>query len=772
MTLTNITPRTQKALRDGKRLYYCADLWKSVLNDKIDSQDDFEASVQSSNMDFTTSSGFARLAEDLGAYDIDQSASDSAFAMLPGDGYYHSPHQSFTLSPGRRITSITVSIDNTALGAGTLSFVVFKGTTNLTLAEYDAYVAANQMLAVSKAYIAGYVGDVTATFSPVDLPEGVYTLRVRGPAASTATLAYNSVDVYAGGSLTCGKHWNVMTGTSPILWHTVAGDLYFKLELSGYKSSGYFVTKTMDLEKVPADTGFFQMSADIPTGTTLTATAYGSTTGAFAGEETTYIDIDDGWIAPAGIRYWRVRIDMSTNADLDQTPIVDMLEFYYPDDRIRFRQRGVKLRNVSDEILRDFQPLLVPGSFSPSEIKPIERISSLGTFPIELKDFNPDRIQRMVSDSPLKNFRAALYLGADVPGFAVSDLFRVCIGIVDNADISPKYLSDSYSLSMTIKNPMLELKQKAPLPEETGLLNFETLAIDHDGFHVMDSKIDIMRGKARIPARYINLSSFTQGKLVAGSGSPDPAAHLVRRADNTCLYSDATAAPDTRIKSPTEIVKLLTPLCIISDGYIVPDENSRLKYVHHDATGSDYEETWADQDLVIDGTDAVRIESVSKIALGYADFLYNLTYVGCEWDGSGDSWGESFKKVYGHLDADSADDWAPGKDLFVSVMEANMLEVGKWLGPENGYNGETLAAAIAARMTGRYAYPPVRIQGAVLPVSQYMRGLGSVVRVWSKEFCKFKRRGIALSESIRFMVTKQVYDQGKNKMIFDLLELT
>src|SRR5574337_896713 len=233
-----------------------------------------------------------------------------------------------------------------------------------------------------------------------------------------------------------------------------------RLSLSGYKSSGYFTTRTLDLGKVPVVSGFFQMAVDIPAGTTLAATLYGSTTGAFAGEETTYTGVQDGWIAPAGIRYWRVRLDLAANAGLDQTPLVDMLEFYYPDDRVRFRQRGVELRHVADDILRDFEPLLVPGSFTPSELKPIERVSSLGSFPITLQDAVPDRIQRIVSDSPLKNFRAALYLGADVPGFSSSDLLRTCIGIVDAADVAPKYTGESYGLELTIKNPITDLKRK------------------------------------------------------------------------------------------------------------------------------------------------------------------------------------------------------------------------------------------------------------------------------------------------------------------------
>jgi len=764
----------QKALRDGKQLYYFADLWKSVLNAKVDSQAQFKASLLQSNMDFDANPGFARLGTQLAAYNIVQSAENSSLSLFLGVADYNIMAQTFQISPGRKLTKITVKFDQSGLGDGVSYLILVKGElphyTQVTDGDesINAYLLENRIFATTIYPPAGTTAEKTI---PVNftLPEGMYTLVLQANTGYYVRYRYQSTNAYAGGAMhRC--QWTLGQPSSGV-WYENIGDAYFKLELSGYKASGYFLTKTLDLGKAPAQTGFFQMSADVPNGTTLTTTLYGSATGAFSGEETTYSAISDGWVAPAGVRYWRVRLDLAANAARDQSPLIDMVEFYYPDDRVRFRQRGVKLNYVAEEILRDFEPLLVPGSFSPSQILPIERVSSVGTFPLELRDSTPDRIQRIVSGSPLKNFRAALYLGADVEGFAASDLLRTCIGIVESADVSPKYRGDSYGLPMVIKNPITDLKRKAPLPTQTALLNFETLSIDEDGSHAMDSMINIMRGSAGIPARYIDVSSFTQGKLSAGSGSPAPQAHVVRRANNIMNYSDGTAAPDTRIKSPEEIVKLLTPLCIIVDGYITVDEGSRIKYVHYDTSGA-YEETWADEVMVRAGIDAIPIEEIAKINLGYADFLYNLTYCGCEWDGSGTSWGANFKKVYGNLNSTSADDWAPGQDIYVSIMEANMIEVSKWLGPEAGYQGETLAQAIAARMTARHSYPPVRIEGAVLPVSQYIRGLGSVVRIWSKEFAKFKRRGIALSETLRFMITKQIYDQGKNRVLFDLLEIT
>ena len=105
-------------------------------------------------------------------------------------------------------------------------------------------------------------------------------------------------------------------------------------------------------------------------------------------------------------------------------------------------------------------------------------------------------------------------------------------------------------------------------------------------------------------------------------------------------------------------------------------------------------------------------------------------------------------------------------------MEKNMQDAAQWLGPEVGYNGETIAQNLTALLVSRFAYPPVVMSGVVVPNSEFMRTLGSVVTVWSKEFCKFKRRGIALSETMKFMVLSKKPDRTKNRMVFSLLELT
>jgi hypothetical protein len=101
-----------------------------------------------------------------------------------------------------------------------------------------------------------------------------------------------------------------------------------------------------------------------------------------------------------------------------------------------------------------------------------------------------------------------------------------------------------------------------------------------------------------------------------------------------------------------------------------------------------------------------------------------------------------------------------------------MKEASKWLGPESGYNGETIAQILTQRYTDRFAYPPVVMSGVTVPNSEFTRTLGSTVQIWSKEFVKFRRRGIATSETKTCMVMSKKYDRTKNRMVFDLLELT
>lgn len=790
--ITTLSPLFKRALREGRRLYYFADLWKSVLNARVDSEADFDASVADSNMDYASNPGFARLATVSGTYEINQTTHDTYFeASLYRGTYYYGgtiPFQTFRLAPGRRLNSFSIRVDNTA-AAGS-SKIIIRIVSNLDQTGTKIRGYANSWFTYTQHYYysqtvdTSFNGDITVSGLDIALADGDYWIMAEvegvwgvGDYSRITRIRATNTDPYAGGMVQMAtRQQSIISGVYGDRWATWASysghDLYFTLSFSGYEDNGYFTTKTMDLGSVPQDTGYFQAAYDLPAGTTAAFTLYASTTGAFGGEETTYAGVTDGWVAPAGYQFWRCRADLRGNAAHDETPLIDMLEMYYPDDRVRFRQRNVALRYVAEELKSAFEPMLEPVSETPSELKIIERVSSVGTVSLTLKDATPERLQLLVSDSPLKNCRVAVYLGADMEGFSTVDLFRTFTGIVESADPSPKYRGDTYGLSLTVKNPILELKRKVPLPDHTAILDFETTNITHD-LHVMDSMLDLIRGKARTPARYIDVASFNSGKTTAGSGTPAPQSHWVRRSNSSVTYSDGTAAPDTRIKSPEELVKLLTPLAVIADGYIVPDETSRIKYIHHDAT-ADPEEVWADESLVRSGAlpNAIPIYGMKDIQLGYADMIFNMCFCGCEWDGEGDSWGDSFKKVFGDYNSTSGDAWAPGGDTYIQVMEANMKEVSKWLGPETTYNGESLAQAIAARMTGRFGYPPARLVGVEVPLSQFERGVGAVVQVYSDEFYKFRRRKIALSETVRFMVIKQQYDQNKNIVLADLLELT
>ena len=118
------------------------------------------------------------------------------------------------------------------------------------------------------------------------------------------------------------------------------------------------------------------------------------------------------------------------------------------------------------------------------------------------------------------------------------------------------------------------------------------------------------------------------------------------------------------------------------------------------------------------------------------------------------------------------DEFAPGKAIFLSIMEKNLKDASLMLGPEAGYNGETIAKALIARYVPRFAYPPVICRGVVVPQTQFMRTKGAVIQLWDPEFAKFKRRGIALSEIIKFMILSKKLDRSKKLMVFDLLELT
>lgn len=857
MSITKITPLMQTALRDRVPLEFFADLWLSVLNKAVDSQDDFNASVSSTNMDFDANPGYARLATQAGAFNIEQTSQNSSHVLYEFVGSRDQNYwflQTFTLSPGRQLSDVTVLVDNTGQPTQLVMAMICRGNAGIVAADQClSYINENGVAMGITIVAAGYSGEVVIPIMPsnIDLSEGKYTLVITG--VGGILLKYQNSDVYSGGQLY--QLQRVQRTVYPIFapqWTMTSGlgDLYFKLSLSGYYPTGSFTTKTLDLGEVPVESGVFQLSADVPDDTSLSVTLYSSTTGAFAGEETTYSDITDGYETPA-VRYWRMLFVLTSDADLSSTPLIDMAELIYPKDRMYLRESGRKLNHVSAEIDRDFHPLIKTLDFKVSEMKVLERVASGGSVSMVLADVVPDTLQRIVSSYPLKNYRCAMYAGADVPGFGKKDLLRFFIGIVDSARIKPKYRSDEYALSLNVKNPILELKRKTPLSDQTAIVTADNIAIDLDGTHVIDAALALQREYGRIPARYINLESFNTVKPdISGTvyrsnsgvkytrpyGSPDSSntgngsvvnvatTSATKKGDYILLCKTAAAgggtfsvtdpdgvaladatvetpyaedeiqflitagtvdyvvgskpdkftiriySPDLRIKSPEEISKLMQPVAEIGDFYIVEDESSRITCVLHDPDAA-AEETWADEAMIRAGeVDAIPIEAVGDINLGYDDFLFNLCYVGCEWDGEGSDW--SAFHVYADIDADSGDEWGMGTALHVNVMEKNMKEVSKWLGPENGYSGRSQAAAIAARAVARYAYPPVRMTGVIAPISEFMRTVGSVIQFHSKEFVKLGRVGIAPSETKKFMITKKKYNRGKNRMEFDLLELT
>jgi len=739
--IKKITPRMQKALRDGKPLHYFADVWLSVLNDTVDTQADFQASKLQSNMDFTTKPGYAMLARQ--AETISQTNKNTFAAIGTGGGVDYQVRQSFKLNGGRWVQDIVVwlycSDPPGTTGYPTIALETWDG---VTLASKDFVLGA------------GYDAE---TLLPVDqyLDAGSYWIHITANRLERyVEVRLQNTNVYADGQY---DFYDYTTG-----WQLNLGDIYFKVNSEKYLPSGSFRTKRMDLGETPPNAGAFLMAYSHPADTQLQVDLYGYVNETDTSPAATLLDVDDGQSVPA-YRCWEAIVSMASNAALDQTPQIDILEFLFPKDSLKLREKDKALRNVGDDILSTYQPLLTGVEYKSSDIKILERVASGGELSAVLEDATGETIMRVISDSPLKNYRAILYIGADVPGFSESDLLRFFIGTVQGSKYKPKYRRASSSLSLTFKNPILELKRKVPQPAETGAVTLADISINYDKTQIMDAMLDLGRGEADIPARYMDIEAFNTLRGSIGDASLPAAAIIVRR-------SNAAGLPDTRIKSPDEVGKLWGQLAQIADVYVTEDEDSRITVVKHDKYAA-AEAVWAHEDLVKDGIDAIPIEDIGDIDLGYDSLLYNAAMMGCEWSGSGNDW-TALSKVYANVSSNSVEEFAPGKAIYLSIMEKNLKEASAWLGPESGYNGETIAQALAQRYVNRFAYPPVVMTGVVVPNSEFMRNKGAVVQVWDPEFAKFKRRGIALSEILKFMIISKKPDRGRNRMVFSLLELT
>lgn len=744
--IQKITPRMQQALRENRKLFLASDVWLDVLNETVDSQEEFQASKLQSNIDFTTRPGFAELAKIT--HTISQTAQNAEYDTA-GTIPYKIFFQKFYLPAGKIVTSIQVYLR---------APVTVVATVYIAREPDQAYPYTNIPLVLansSKQIVGGADAVISFPFNNVFVEEGYHRIYVYNNVALSFFLKYQNTNVYANGNIGARAGYGVW------LDENYVGDMYFKINYKDYAPSGYFRTARMDIGAAPVENGAFQIAASQPIGTSLSTDIYGYATSTDASPAVTILDAQDGQETPP-YQFWEAEVTLGANDAGDASPLVDMVEFLYPSKIVKARE-NMKLFYAAEELQKSYAPLLANTNYQMSDIKILERIASGGEVTATFEDPQPDTIMRMISDNPLKNFRALLYLGADIEGFSSTDLLRFFTGMVKTGKYKPRLRRRVYSLGLTFQNPVLELKRKIPQPPETGLLSLANQSLNYEGTHVIDAMLDMIRGAARIPARYINIAFFDDARYTIGDAALPAEAFVVRR-------SNAAGLPDTRLKSPEELVKHLLPCCVIADVYITIDEDSRITVVKHDASAP-AEAAWADEKLVKAGLDAVPVEDISEIDLGYDTLLYNAAMLGCSWDGSGNDW-TSIATPYAYVDSTSADEFAMGKATFLSLMEKNMLEASKWLGPEANYNGETIAQNLTTRYVARFAYPPVVVRGVTVSMSEFVRTLGSVISYTSPEFAKFKRRGIAPSETKTFMLLSKKWDRGKNRMVFDLLELT
>lgn len=796
MSVTNITPRMQKALRDGKPLTFFADIWACLLRTSIDTMDEWNSCVLE-NIDTELNYGWARIKTLTDSFTIGQDDQNSALDV----DFYQIAIQKFYLKEERSLKSITVKVNND-YGSEQTVYAQIVSVDPHGWELWPCYTPPGLITSQSKTVAAGYSGDITFDFNPVDMPGGVpYWILVSG---TSCQFYYQNSDSFSDGFLSlatavCTSYpygwWTAFSDPNILYsellrWNSTSSitdypsyDLYFLLKFSGFSEMGKIVTPVMDVGEPTVNEGILNLATDIPSGTSVSIQLIGSENSDLS-DPVQLQNFTDGASIPAGLRYFQATISLYSDANFYTTPQIDLISILYPKTLVRLRVKE-PLLNVDESLLSDYAAILTEPNFQMSDIKPIERLSSGGEVSLDIEDPTGAIIRRLISDNPLFNYMGQLYIGADVPGFSKKDMVRFFSGTVSAVNYVPKYRKASAKVTLKFKNVLFDLKRKVPGSIGNGIISLDDTAINFDGIHVMDAMLAILRGNmdeglAGIPSRFINTESFISAKKNIGDELLPAASYLVRR-------SDAAGLPDTTISSPEEVNKFLSQLLLIADGYLAVDEFSRLTFIKHDPE-ADPEEYWADERLVMDdGINAVSIEGCDSIDLGYDSRLFNVAYMGCEWDGDGDDW-TAFSVIYAGANANSVREFAPdstftassdskssapvlGHSIYISLLTKNMLDASKWLGPQSGYNGESIASALVQRYVDRYGYPPVVMKSVVVSNSEFMRTLGSVVQVWSREFCMFKRRGIALSESMKFMIIGKRYDNSKNRMVFDLMEI-
>ena len=389
-----------------------------------------------------------------------------------------------------------------------------------------------------------------------------------------------------------------------------------------------------------ANSGIISIDDLVPTNSTLTYTAEGSTTGSWGGEEVALGAVEDGSVV-AGYRYYR--ITGSFTSDGTVTAVLKSIKIEIPDNVYLYS-------SLSDYTLSAY-PFLksIPGRNIKLNMKDFITEGSSLTVSLVRNDI----VDSMVRSDNFRGLNTTIRIGMFTDDITTADLLEYYQGRV--AD----YAVDETELKVTLKDMSKDLSFK--LPDQTGTSKSTT---EFDGTH-MAVVLNTLMDSAGIASRYIDRGSLNTIEANIGDGTPAASNWVVKRTGNMVLAEPETAK------------KLISELLVVMGCYMVIQESGKAVFVEYDSSTA-AQETWGDDDLLAGFTYKPNLESIRNQIFLYYDH-----------DGGGTAESD-FASIYVASDATSISDWG---------ITASQVIKSPWVAGDSsdGYYGDEMAAHLASR---------------------------------------------------------------------------
>ncbi len=403
-------------------------------------------------------------------------------------------------------------------------------------------------------------------------PNTEYWLRIYFTNATSLNLvvdaAYQNTDVYANGQLD-------RTGTNPV---TNLGDLKFSVSMDDYyQASGYIITQTMDLGAVPTVPGELILKDLRPAGTSIVYEAWGSNTGAFAGEETYYGVVTDGQVIPASAlrRYYRVKASLSTT-DQSYTPTLQSIKASF-----------ATYTSYADTVGFGYEPAVLSISSLTTTIDTFKP-STIGQMTVKLAFIKS--LSNWLKTKYPKNKIIKILIGFKEEGFTELDFINYFWGQVDDWAISAKD-----EITLTVKDYKKEWSVDVPAKWTSTLDDVTWTAM-----HPVDVILDLLQNHVNVQDSKLDISSFD----------------ILR-----------TALPGWQVtrtitKEPEKADALIEELRVLMSAYFIPKADGKISIKRWDPNEA----------AVVSITD---VNTFNKKWSANAKSLINDVIVYTNWDGTG-----------------------------------------------------------------------------------------------------------------------------------------